>query len=74
MHEIFTCSAIICQGFAFGSAALVSLALFGAFVSRAGIKTVDVLAPKVFIELIVGAMLSILVFSHDNEECGKCSS
>lgn len=47
----------MCQGFAIGSAALVSLALFGAFVSRAGIKTVDVLTPKVFIGLIVGAML-----------------
>lgn len=45
------------QGFAIGSAALVSLALFGAFVSRAAITTVDVLTPKVFIGLIVGAML-----------------
>ncbi|CAI0389012.1 unnamed protein product [Linum tenue] len=45
------------QGFAIGSAALVSLALFGAFVSRASITTVDVLTPKVFIGLIVGAML-----------------
>ena len=36
---------------------LLSLALFGAFVSRAGIATVDVLTPKVFIGLIVGAML-----------------
>jgi H+-translocating diphosphatase len=45
------------QGFAIGSAALVSLALFGAFVSRAGVKVVDVLSPKVFIGLIVGAML-----------------
>jgi H+-translocating diphosphatase len=35
----------------------VSLALFGAFVSRAEISTVDVLTPKVFIGLIVGAML-----------------
>ncbi|MBA0646893.1 hypothetical protein Goklo_014817, partial [Gossypium klotzschianum] len=43
--------------FAIGSAALVSLALFGAYVSRAGIKTVDVLTPKAFIGLIVGAML-----------------
>jgi H+-translocating diphosphatase len=39
------------------SAALVSLALFGAFVSRAGVNVVDVLSPKVFIGLIVGAML-----------------
>jgi len=45
------------QGFAIGSAALVSLALFGAFVSRAGVTVVDVLSPKVFIGLIVGAML-----------------
>nr|CAD1825802.1 unnamed protein product [Ananas comosus var. bracteatus] len=45
------------KGFAIGSAALVSLALFGAFVSRAQISTVDVLTPKVFIGLIVGAML-----------------
>ncbi|KAG5618723.1 hypothetical protein H5410_018547 [Solanum commersonii] len=50
-------TAAIGKGFAIGSAALVSLALFGAFVSRAAISTVDVLTPKVFIGLIVGAML-----------------
>lgn len=33
------------------------MALFGAFVSRAGVSKVDVLSPKVFIGLIVGAML-----------------
>eukprot|EP00267_Zea_mays_P041873 XP_020393812.1 pyrophosphate-energized vacuolar membrane proton pump-like [Zea mays] len=50
-------TAAIGKGFAIGSAALVSLALFGAFVSKAGVKVVDVLSPKVFIGLIVGAML-----------------
>ncbi|RWW57745.1 hypothetical protein BHE74_00035448 [Ensete ventricosum] len=50
-------TAAIGKGFAIGSAALVSLALFGAFVSRAAISTVDVLTPKVFIGLIIGAML-----------------
>ncbi|KAE9445846.1 hypothetical protein C3L33_22263, partial [Rhododendron williamsianum] len=50
-------TAAIGKGFAIGSAALVSLALFGAFVSRAGINSVDVLTPKVFIGLLVGAML-----------------
>ncbi|KAF2323151.1 hypothetical protein GH714_033683 [Hevea brasiliensis] len=44
-------TAAIGKGFAIGSAALVSLALFGAFVSRASISTVDVLTPKVFIAL-----------------------
>ncbi|KAJ0560366.1 putative inorganic diphosphatase [Helianthus annuus] len=51
------------------SAALVSLALCGAFVSCAGVKTVDVSTPKIFMGLNVGA---ILVFSHDHEECGQC--
>ncbi|KAG0482545.1 hypothetical protein HPP92_010629 [Vanilla planifolia] len=50
-------TAAIGKGFAIGSAALVSLALFGAFVSRAAITSVNVLSPKVFIGLIVGAML-----------------
>jgi H+-translocating diphosphatase len=45
------------QCFAIGSAAFVSLSLFGAFVSHAAISTVDVLTTKVFIDLIVGAML-----------------
>ncbi|GJW93103.1 inorganic pyrophosphatase [Tanacetum coccineum] len=48
---------MILEGFSIGSAALVSLALFGAFVSRAGVQTVDVLTPKVFIGIIVGAIL-----------------
>ncbi|GMH10984.1 hypothetical protein Nepgr_012825 [Nepenthes gracilis] len=42
---------------AISSVALVSLALFGAFVSHASISIVDVLGPKVFVSLIVGAML-----------------
>uniref|UniRef100_A0A2N9GIN2 H(+)-exporting diphosphatase n=1 Tax=Fagus sylvatica TaxID=28930 RepID=A0A2N9GIN2_FAGSY len=39
-------TAAIGKGFAIGSSTLVSLTLFGAFVSRAGIKTVDVFTPK----------------------------
>ncbi|KAL2922396.1 Pyrophosphate-energized vacuolar membrane proton pump, partial [Bienertia sinuspersici] len=49
-------TAAIRKGFAIGSAALVSLALFGAFVSRTSISTVDVLIPKFFIGLLVGAI------------------
>uniref|UniRef100_A0A0E0KYQ2 H(+)-exporting diphosphatase n=1 Tax=Oryza punctata TaxID=4537 RepID=A0A0E0KYQ2_ORYPU len=50
-------TAAIGKGFAIGSAALVSLALFGAYVSRAGIETVNVVSPKVFVGLLAGAML-----------------
>ncbi|KAF9685085.1 hypothetical protein SADUNF_Sadunf03G0017600 [Salix dunnii] len=46
--------------FSSGSTALVSLALFGSFMSSAGISTDDVLNPKVFIGLIVDAMLPSL--------------
>ncbi|XP_040380509.1 pyrophosphate-energized vacuolar membrane proton pump 1-like [Oryza brachyantha] len=50
-------TAAIGKGFAIGSAALVSLALFGAYVSRAGIRTVNVVSPRVFVGLLAGAML-----------------
>merc|ERR1711907_745287 len=50
-------TAAIGKGFAIGSAALVSLALFGAFVTRAHITGVDILQPITFAGLLVGAML-----------------
>ena len=51
-------TAAIGKGFAIGSAALVSLALYGAFVVRLGITTgVNVLTPLTFAALLVGANL-----------------
>mmetsp|Transcript_36659 Transcript_36659/g.119257 ORF Transcript_36659/g.119257 Transcript_36659/m.119257 type:complete len:922 (+) Transcript_36659:43-2808(+) len=54
-------TAAIGKGFAIGSACLVGLALFGAFVTRlsaeGGITTVDLLDPITFAGLLVGAML-----------------
>ena len=50
-------TAAIGKGFAIGSAALVSLALFGAFVSRAGVTVINVLSPKVFAGMLAGGML-----------------
>merc|ERR1719409_1145980 len=50
-------TAAIGKGFAIGSAALVSLALFGAFTVRANVTSVNVLNPWVFTGLLVGAML-----------------
>merc|ERR1712232_1344707 len=45
------------KGFAIGSAALVSLALFGAFTVRAGVSNVNILDPWVFTGLLFGAMM-----------------
>merc|ERR550537_1808349 len=50
-------TAAIGKGFAIGSAALVSLALFGAFTVRAEIDKVDILNPWVFTGLLLGAMM-----------------
>merc|ERR1719274_319131 len=50
-------TAAIGKGFAIGSAALVSLALFGAFTVRAKIEDVDILDPWVFTGLLFGAMM-----------------
>merc|ERR1712056_104203 len=50
-------TAAIGKGFAIGSAALVSLALFGAYTVRAGVADVDILNPWVFTGLLFGAMM-----------------
>jgi len=50
-------TAAIGKGFAIGSAAFVSLALFGAFVTTVGLESVDLLDPAVFSGLLCGAML-----------------
>ena len=50
-------TAAVGKGFAIGSAGLVGLALFGAFVTRIDGKSVDILQPTQFAGLLVGAML-----------------
>jgi inorganic pyrophosphatase len=50
-------TAAVGKGFAIGSACLVGLALFGAFITRIGKTTVDILQPTEFCGLLVGAML-----------------
>lgn len=56
-------TAAVGKGFAIGSAALVSLALYGAFVTRLSDKNdsmsggVNILQPLTFSFLVIGAML-----------------
>merc|ERR1712213_128315 len=50
-------TAAIGKGFAIGSAALVSLALFGAYCVRAEVTEVDILNPWVFTGLLFGAVM-----------------
>jgi inorganic pyrophosphatase len=50
-------TAAIGKGFAIGSACLVGLALFGAFITRIEQSSVDILKPVQFCGLLIGAML-----------------
>ena len=50
-------TAAVGKGFAIGSACLVGLALFGAFITRTRGTSVDILKPVQFSGLLVGAML-----------------
>lgn len=56
-------TAAIGKGFAIGSAALVSLALYGAFITRAkespvnAIVNIEIIDPWIFCSLLIGAML-----------------
>ena len=64
-------TAAIGKGFAIGSAAVVSLALFRAYASRAGIASVDVIQPKEFVSLIVGAILPYWFSAMTMKSIGK---
>jgi K(+)-stimulated pyrophosphate-energized sodium pump len=55
-------TAAIGKGFAIGSAALTALALFGAYMTAAGIKTIDISKANVIVGLFLGGLLPF-VFS-----------
>merc|ERR1712216_1078768 len=67
-------TAAIGKGFAIGSAALVSLALFGAYTVRADVRSVDVLDPWVFTGLLFGAMLPYAFAAMTMKSVGKAAN
>lgn len=56
-------TAAIGKGFAIGSAALTALALFAAFMTAAGIDSINIANPTVMAGLLLGAMLPFLFSS-----------
>merc|ERR1712060_1010743 len=67
-------TAAIGKGFAIGSAALVSLALYGAFVIRLHVtKGVNVLEPITFAFLLIGAMIPYWFASLTMKSVGKAA-
>merc|ERR1711953_678051 len=67
-------TAAIGKGFAIGSAALVSLALFGAFTVRAHVNKVDILNPWVFTGLLFGAMMPYAFAAMTMKSVGKAAN
>ena len=66
-------TAAIGKGFAIGSACLVALALFGAFVTRAHQTSVNILRPLEFSGLIIGAMLPYYFSAMTMEAVGEAA-
>ena len=68
-------TAAIGKGFAIGSASLVSLALFGAFVTRIGLEQqgVNILNPITFAGLLIGSMLPYWFSALTMKSVGKAA-
>lgn len=66
-------TAAIGKGFAIGSAALVSLALFGAFVTRAQLTVINMLEPLTFAFLLLGCMLPYAFTAMTMKSVGKAA-
>ncbi len=67
-------TAAIEKGFAIGSAAMTSIALFSAFIRKAGLSAIDIAQPKVIAGLIVGAMLAFFFSSLVIRSVGKAAN
>jgi H(+)-translocating pyrophosphatase len=66
-------TAAVGKGFAIGSAALVSLALFGAYTTSAGLMTVNILDPYPFAGLLYGSMLPYWFSAMTMKSVGKAA-
>lgn len=66
-------TAAIGKGFAIGSAALTALALFGAYMTSADIKTIDISKAQVMGGLFIGAMIPFLFSALAMQAVGKAA-
>jgi len=73
LDSVGNTTAAIGKGFAIGSACLVGLALFGAFVSTSDLDTVNILRPLEFAGLAVGAMLPYMFSAMTMEAVGEAA-
>jgi K(+)-stimulated pyrophosphate-energized sodium pump len=66
-------TAAIGKGFAIGSAALTALALFGAYMTAADIKSIDVSKSTVMAAVFLGALMPYVFSALNHKSCERCS-
>ncbi|TVP95198.1 MAG: sodium-translocating pyrophosphatase [Acholeplasmatales bacterium] len=73
LDSVGNTTAAIGKGFAIGSAALTSLALFSSFTQAAGIRAIDITTPNVIVGILIGAMLPFLFSSLTMSSVGRAA-
>ncbi len=73
LDSVGNTTAAIGKGFAIGSAALTSLALFSAFIRAAGLTVIDIAQPQVIVGVFIGAMLPFLFSSLTMSSVGRAA-
>ncbi len=66
-------TAAIGKGFAIGSAALTALALYAAYTESVGLKSIDLLAPKVIIGLFLGGIVPMIIAALTMRAVGRAA-
>ncbi len=74
LDSVGNTTAAIGKGFAIGSAALTSLALFVSFINASGIEYIRLNEPKVTAALLIGSMLPFLFSSMTIASVGKAAT
>lgn len=67
-------TAAINKGFAVGSAALTSLALFTAYSMAVGLEVINLISPQVVVGLFIGGMLPFLFSSYTMKAVGNAAT
>lgn len=74
LDSVGNTTAAIGKGFAIGSAALTSLALFASYSQAVGITTINLLNPVTLVGLLIGCMLPFLFGALTMEAVGKAAT
>ncbi|PLX88374.1 MAG: sodium-translocating pyrophosphatase [Desulfuromonas sp.] len=73
LDAIGNTTAAIGKGFAIGSAALTALALFSAYATTVGLKTINLIEPKVVIGLLIGGALPFFIGALTMTSVGRAA-